>query len=1026
MTTDNKEAIQKIEAEFSNNNTVLISEMKEFIDIVAPYLTASDSVKELCQKKSAEYLNNTTFFRLNSCTTENVEDLADYLNQKMEKLFTAIHSLGRPVIYGVVSRNGKANIVIGVETREDETIIKSMMMGLLTGIEVENCSFDFSESGSETGTGGFISAVPVLKVDNEKQKFDLSTLMRCLNGKDYTVLFYAKPISAEEVQDRYNDVLQIRDACAAVSKRNVSIQNSVNETKTTTEGSTRRGLVQEAFKQAIKDKKFNGKGLVDSIIYGGNQNTSTSNVETLNSLTSGISLDIQNGLALELAEFCDKAIERLKYGQGIGLWGVTITYSASDKLSANILKACISGELAKPSPDILPMRNIPYDLKEGQTVYLPKVDNSNPVLAPITSAELGMLCTPPADAVPNFEMKQGKVYPMIPSDQGVVIGKVSDGHRPLENMEFALSEEDLNKHTFVCGITGSGKTTTVKGILRNCNKPFMVIESAKKEYRNIKLPGGKQDIEVFTLGKPEINCLQFNPFFVQRGINLQTHVDFLKDLFNASFSFYGPMPYILEKCLQNIYRKKGWNLTLGYHPAIVNLEKVTDVFDSGYMRGQYNKKSCCYIFPTMQDLKEEVKRYIEEEMQYDSEVGGNVKTAILARLESLCNGAKGFMFNTRKKLNIEDLMQKKVVFELEGLADDSDKAFCVGLLIIFINEYRQVFKEEKLNGKLGLQHLLVIEEAHRLLKNVETERTSEEMGNPKGKAVEHFTNMIAEMRSYGQGVIIAEQIPSKLAPDVIKNSSNKIIQRVVSADDQKLVANTIGMKEEDAVYLGNLKTGVALCHKEGMSLPVYVNVNSVDDNFVSDANLVGDDTLVRFEQINQQLITENLAAKLDSMSLKLLNSIMAVDNTATVIKDIAKCKKDIRNQLKREDIPLLPCENVDRLLGRVLADGILLLLNNGVYSFGKLVPNNLYEAMVNLCETGYDDYLVVVREQMEKNYMRTSKNHCIRVISELLKREILKQRNSTEVAVEPSIEQYFFEVPKDLLQQISAEVKGSV
>ena len=74
----------------------------------------------------------------------------------MEKLFTAIHSLGRPVIYGVISRNGQANIVIGVETQEDETIIKSMIMGLLTGIEVENCSFDFSKSGSETGTGGFI------------------------------------------------------------------------------------------------------------------------------------------------------------------------------------------------------------------------------------------------------------------------------------------------------------------------------------------------------------------------------------------------------------------------------------------------------------------------------------------------------------------------------------------------------------------------------------------------------------------------------------------------------------------------------------------------------------------------------------------------------------------------------------------------------------------------------------------------------------------------------------------------------
>ena len=58
------------------------------------------------------------------------------------------------------------------------------------------------------------------------------------------------------------------------------------------------------------------------------------------------------------------------------------------------------------------------------------------------------------------------------------------------------------------------------------------------------------------------------------------------------------------------------------------------------------------------------------------------------------------------------------------------------------------------------------------------------------------------MRSYGQGVIVAEQIPAKLAPDVIKNSSNKIIHRVVAKDDQDIIANTIGVYPEDAIYLG--------------------------------------------------------------------------------------------------------------------------------------------------------------------------------------------------------------------------------
>ncbi len=1018
MSTEEEKALQEIKADFFENNAILGTRIEDFINVVAPYLMVSGNINELINEKSAEFLSTLTYFRLSSCTTEDIEDIAEFLNEKMEKLCTAIHPLGRPMIYGVVSRNGKANLVIGMETQKDEAIVKTMIKGLLVGVELEDCSFDFTTNKSDEIEGGFISAVPILKIDDDKQKFDLSTLMRCLNGDDYTVLFYAKPIPYETVQEKYRDVLQIRDTCAAVSKRNVSLQESINDSKTTTDSITRRGLVQEVLKQMARDKKINGSALIDSIIDGGSQSSSVGKAETIKGLTKGISFDMQNGMALEMSDYCDKAIERLKFSQNTGLWGVTITYSAKKHLGSEILKSCICGELAKPTTDILPMGKIRYYLEKGQTVYLPKITvTENPLLALVTSAELGMLCTPPADAVPDFEIKKGKVYPMIPTNGGITVGKVSDGHRPLQNMDFSLSEEELNKHTFVCGITGSGKTTTVKGILANCKKPFMVIESAKKEYRNISLGDDRQHLCVYTLGKPEINCLQINPFSVQCGVNLQTHIDFLKDLFNASFSFYGPMPYILEKCLYNIYKKKGWNLTLGYHPYLVNLESGTDVFDSEYMKKQHINKSCGFLFPTMQELKDEVKRYIEEEMQYDGDMGGNIKTAMIARLESLCIGSKGFMFNNRTIIDMESLMQQNIIFELEGLADDSDKAFCVGLLVIFINEYRQVNKEEHRNEKLGLEHLLVIEEAHRLLKNVETERSSEYMGNPKGKAVEHFTNMIAEMRSYGQGVIIAEQIPSKLAPDVIKNSSNKIIQRVVSADDQALVANTIGMKEEDAVYLGSLKTGVALCHKEGMSLPVYVKVNFIEDKFVADSDLVGEDVYEVFWPINYQLINKNLSTILELMSLKLLNTIMALDKDTTE-KAIHRCKEVIKNSLNKKDIPLLPCNDLNGLLGTVLVDHMMGLLCYGVYNCEKMVPDTLCDALTNLCTTSLSKYVGEVKKQMEDYYHRYSKNQCVLIVSELIKRQY-----SSAVDLRHSLEYYFYDVTDDLVRELDSRVK---
>jgi len=1012
MSTDNEKALQ-LQEEFKEDTSVLGEQTGLLVQAAAPYLTISQiSIRNFLDKYSSQTIEGMQFFKIASCTTEQIDDLAAYLNEKMDKLFTAIHPLGVAVAYGVVSYEGQTNLVLGVGSKEAKEVVKPFIEGLLTGIELTPFVPKLKARKTSAQVGGVVSGVPIVKIDDEKQKFDISTLMRSLNGQDYTLLCIANPYSLEQIQQKYGEIVSIRDKCFSVSKKNVARQTNESDSKTAS---------------VSKSKSFNFGGMIGGkigpVMLGGNAGGSFSKsvfdaVAKTIGTSDTVSHDIQNGLALELMEYCDKAIERFRQGQNTGMWGTAIAYSANNSLTANIIQACLCGELAKPANDILPLQKFSYDLAKGEQILIPCLNNKNPLLAPITSSELGMICTIPYESVPDFEIRQGKVYPMISSPvDGIVIGNVSDGHRPLDNMNFSLSEADLNRHTFICGITGSGKTTTVKNILTSCDKPFMVIESAKKEYRNINV--NNRPLTVYTLGKPELNCLKFNPFYIQCGINLQTHIDFLKDLFNASFSFYGPMPYILEKCLHNVYQKKGWNLTLGYHPYLINMGNSVNVFDSEYMKKQYNLKAHKFLFPTMQDLKDEVKRYIDNELQYDGEVGGNIKTAMLARLDSLCVGSKGFMLNTYEPIDMDQLMQENVVFELEGLADDSDKAFCVGLLVVFINEYRQIFKDEHHSEELGLQHLLVIEEAHRLLKNVDTEKSSENMGNPKGKAVEHFTNMIAEMRSYGQGVIIAEQIPSKLAPDVIKNSSNKIIQRVVSADDQSLVANTIGIKEEDSVYLGNLKTGFALCHKEGMSLPVLVKINPVDDNIVLDESILSSRKSRMFEEINLSLVKENTASVIDSLSLKLLNSILAQEPNL-VIDTINLCKRSLQNELTKKGASLVFCNNKDEVFGSILSDGVMQLLVNGTYSFKKLLGNDFYEKILALIIKGKVKDVTDVRYLFEHNqgYMQNSKNRCVAIIS-----ECIKQKYDKNVDIPRSIQQYFMVEDKNLFNEIETLIR---
>ena len=495
------------------------------------------------------------------------------------------------------------------------------------------------------------------------------------------------------------------------------------------------------------------------------------------------------------------------------------------------------------------------------------------------------------------------------------------------------------------------------------------------------------------MGRPEINCIKMNPFYVPMGISLQQHIDSLKDLFSASFSFYGPMPYIFEKCLYNIYEKKGWNLTFGLHSYYLEKYKNNlseELFDNSKLEEFYKTISHKYLFPNMQDLKEEVANYIKT-MSYEGDVKGNIEGAIKARIDSLCVGAKGYMFNTNDMFDFDIIFNQNSVFELEGLADDSDKAFALGLLIIYINEYRQVDKE--INNKKGLKHLLVIEEAHRLLKNVSTEK-NEDIGNPKGKAVEHFTNMLAEMRSYGQGVIVAEQIPTKLAPDVIKNSSNKIVHRIIAKDDQEIIANTIGIYPEDAIYLGNSKTGYALCHKEGMVQPVIVKIDEVESNNISDKNLYEKNIDDKIFNINKSIIKNQLSEYISVWAVKTLVSIMYNPNAEDL-------NSAIDNKIDLSSISLIPSNKYKKqdYIKQCIYESIVSLLVSGVFSNHKLPENNFIKLIDDTIKIPDNQNLTKLNKELDEDfyYHGNSKNKSVEIVAQLVSKEYSNNYNIAQL-----------------------------
>ena len=374
-----------------------------------------------------------------------------------------------------------------------------------------------------------------------------------------------------------------------------------------------------------------------------------------------------------------------------------------------------------------------------------------------------------------------------PADRGAMLplGHVVQD-RSTTTTSYAVPLESLASHVFVAGVTGAGKTNTVFHLLRRLPPeiPFLVIEPAKTEYRALLADPEVADLRVFTAGDEAVAPLRLNPFEIQPGASLGVHLDLLRSVFASSFGdMWAPLPQVLEQCLVKIYEDRGWDIASGHNHRL-----GPDGWDP-------------QAFPTLTELSANVEEVVPT-LGFDPEATARILASLTSRINGLRAAGKGRMLDVPESWPIDDLLGRPTVLELDAMGDDDDKAFVIGILLVQLVEFR------RLHGLGALRHILVIEEAHRLLTNVARSQ-NQEQSDPRGKAVETFTSLLSEIRAYGQGVVIADQVPARLAPDVIKNTNLKIAHRIVARDDRELMGGAMAMSTRQTEALSSLPRGQA-------------------------------------------------------------------------------------------------------------------------------------------------------------------------------------------------------------------------
>lgn len=374
----------------------------------------------------------------------------------------------------------------------------------------------------------------------------------------------------------------------------------------------------------------------------------------------------------------------------------------------------------------------------------------------------------PDEAMPDEDkMNLGKIYHM---------GKE-------EAAGLLLNRQAMASHTFITGSTGTGKSNAVYHLLdeitKNGQTTFLVVEPAKGEYKNVF--GNCTDVQVFGTNPRETPLLRMNPFAFPENIHILEHIDRLVEIFNACWPMYAAMPAVLKDAIERSYQKVGWDLR--------------------------NSESEKGVFPTFFDLLDILPGVIEES-HYSKDTQSDYVGALCTRVKSLTNGIYGSVLCAEDALSDAEMFDQNVIVDLSRVGSMETKSLLMGILVMKLQEYRMC--SSGMNSRL--RHVTVLEEAHNLLRKTSAEQ-SQEGANLQGKSVEMLANAIAEMRTYGEGFIIADQAPGLLDMSVIRNTNTKIILRLPDEEDRKLVGKSAALKEAQIDELSKLPLGVAAVYQ---------------------------------------------------------------------------------------------------------------------------------------------------------------------------------------------------------------------
>lgn len=771
-------------------------------------------------------------------------DSDDYdLLSRWQAVLASLHSWNERLLFLLQRNNGATSIYLGMHAPDLERSmarLETALINSMPGISASRLDMDESikvfSSLMDAQSCGALTGIPSFRKETRFQ--ELQTLdslafgIRDTQGRDanFSLLVVADPIPDQGITDIISRMMKLG---TEIHKDVHKSFNAGENIGTGNNNSLGLATLIGTMAQLIPGMGIPTAALMSAgagISFQSSRNGSVSRSETT---------DFLNKFAEQTEKSLNMHCERLRKGRNQGFWntGVYVLSNHEQNTSTvlGMLRSVYSGDESYIEPIRIhrfkPMSGavgiassmslIPLliDKNGGEHLF---GKNYQYVSTPVNTQELSLFTSLPRKDVPGLRFVKTAVrFANNPGLQNgkrsLTLGKIKD-YGVEQKTDYKIDIDALVRHSLIVGGTGSGKSTTCRRLIQSAmdtGVPILIIEPAKEEYSrwflelrkegkhvNIFMPG------VTTFEGERLNRLKLNPFqpaaIPSAPIDMMTRCEQLTALINASLPSSDVLPVIMDETFFTFLKEQP--------------------FGGDFMQGEMNQLE---NYPKIEGAIDTAKRVLKAR-GYTDEVTQGIGAAVETRLTYLARGKRGEILNVFNSTSWEQLFDQTTVINLSRLANPKDRALIMSIILLALHEYRvsRFSTDEEYRKQAGsnrLMHLTVVEEAHNVLAKPSTD--GQGTGNPQQVVADLFSNLLSEIRAYGEGLMIVDQSPTKLIPDVIKNTNYKVAHRMTARDDCAVMASALALRDDQAGIIPTLEIGNAIIYGDKDDAASWVKIN---------------------------------------------------------------------------------------------------------------------------------------------------------------------------------------------------------